>query len=94
MDERNAIVIDKFFETKRQALMWANSNPPFVNVKVVPPNAPSVTTPNITSAQPIALVPASKPGVAISNPPAPQRLIASNSPSGTTIKNPLGHLGR
>ena len=94
MDERNAIVIDKFFETKRQALMWANSNPPFVNVKVVPPNAPSVTTPNITSAQPIALAPTSKPAVAITNQPAPQRLIASNSPSGTAIKNPLGHLGR
>src|SRR5438105_10337527 len=37
--ERNAIVIDKFFENKRQALAWANSNPPFVNVKVIPPNA-------------------------------------------------------
>ena len=34
--ERNAIVIDKFFETKRQALTWANSNPSFVNVKVIP----------------------------------------------------------
>lgn len=93
-DERNAIVIDKFFETKQQALIWANSNPPFVNVKVVQPNAPSVTTPNITNAQPIALTPASKPNVAISNPSMPQKLIVSNSPSGTAIKNPLGHLGR
>src|SRR2546423_4761793 len=56
--ERNAIVIDKFFETKRQALAWANSNPPFVSVKVVPPSAPAVPTPNITSSQPIALSPA------------------------------------
>jgi 3D (Asp-Asp-Asp) domain-containing protein len=55
--ERNAIVIDKFFETKQQALAWANSNPPFVNVKVVPPNGPAVTTPNITNSQPIALAP-------------------------------------
>src|SRR6267378_4156753 len=43
--ERNALVIDKFFETKRQALAWANSNPPFVNVKVVPPNAPPASVP-------------------------------------------------
>jgi hypothetical protein len=93
-DERNAIVIDKFFETKRQALIWANSNPPFVNVKVVPPNAPSVTRPNIASGQPIALAPMSKPAAMPSTAPAPQTLIASNSPSGMTIKNPLGHLGR
>src|ERR1700730_908127 len=54
-DERNAVVIDKFFETKGQALAWANANPPFVSVKVVMPNAPAVSTPNITNAQPIAL---------------------------------------
>src|SRR5213078_715752 len=55
--ERNAVVIDKFFETKRQALAWANSNPPFVSVKVIPPNAPPLATPNITNSQPIALSP-------------------------------------
>src|SRR5438132_10552771 len=53
--ERNAVVIDKFFETKRQALAWANSNPPFLNIKVVPPNAPAVAKPHITNSQPIAL---------------------------------------
>src|ERR1700719_529902 len=56
--ERDAVVIDKFFETKRQALAWANSNPPFVNVKVIPPGAPPVAKPNITNSQPIALSPA------------------------------------
>lgn len=56
--ERNAVVIDKFFETKRQALAWANSNPPFVNVKVIPPGVPPVAKPNITNSQPIALNPA------------------------------------
>src|SRR5216110_1988218 len=45
-NERSAIVIDKFFETKQQALTWANANPPFVNVKVIPPNAPAVAQPN------------------------------------------------
>src|SRR5436305_6487293 len=56
--ERNAIVIDKFFETKRQALAWANANPPFVSVKVIPPGAPAVAKPNITNSQPITLSPA------------------------------------
>src|SRR6266567_6721095 len=56
--ERNAIVIDKFFETKRQALAWANSNPPFVSVKVIPPNTATVAKPNITNSQRIALNPA------------------------------------
>jgi 3D (Asp-Asp-Asp) domain-containing protein len=36
--ERNAIVVDRFFETKRQALGWAQRNPPFMAVRVVPPN--------------------------------------------------------
>ena len=94
VNERNAIVIDKFFETKRQALIWANANPPFVSVKVIPPNAPAVAKPNITNAQPIALNPNVK-----AAPPRPisapaQNLVAANSPSGTTIKNPLGRMGR
>src|SRR4029077_18303651 len=56
--ERNAIVIDKFFETKRQALAWANSNPPFVSVKVVPPNTARCATPNIPNSQRTAFNPA------------------------------------
>ena len=41
--ERNAIVIDRFFETKRQALSWANKNPLFMTVRVVPPNQRALT---------------------------------------------------
>lgn len=37
VSEKNAIVIDRFFETKGQALAWANSHPPFMNVQVIPP---------------------------------------------------------
>ncbi|HET9857370.1 MAG TPA: hypothetical protein VFP99_06000 [Chthoniobacterales bacterium] len=97
--ERNAIVIDKFFETKSQALAWANSNPPFVSVKVVPPGAPPVAKPNITNSQPIALSPAA---TTMSN-PAPARspgaiAAATNAqastPTGTIVRNPLGRLGR
>ena len=36
--ERNAIVIDRFFETKREALSWASRSPLFMTVRVVPPN--------------------------------------------------------
>jgi 3D (Asp-Asp-Asp) domain-containing protein len=36
--ERNAPVVDRFFETKRQALSWANAHPAFMTVQVIPPN--------------------------------------------------------
>jgi 3D (Asp-Asp-Asp) domain-containing protein len=96
--ERNAIVIDKFFETKRQALAWANSNPPFVNVEVIPPGAPAVAKPNITNSQPIALspatttskaAPASSPGAIAATPNA-----SVATPTGAIVRNPLGRLGR
>ncbi|HYR23332.1 MAG TPA: hypothetical protein VEP30_10485 [Chthoniobacterales bacterium] len=95
--ERNALVIDKFFETKRQALAWANSNPPFVNVKVVPPNAPPATEPNITNSQPIALTPA--PATTTTNPASARSTAATTNaaasvPIGTIVRNPLGRLGR
>jgi 3D (Asp-Asp-Asp) domain-containing protein len=32
--ERNAIVIDRFFNTKQRALAWANANPHFMMVRV------------------------------------------------------------
>ena len=96
--ERNAIVIDKFFENKRQALAWANSNPPFVSVKVVPPGATAVA-PNITNSQPIALSPA--PTTMTNAAPAiSSGAIAATtnarvaSPTGAIVRNPLGRLGR
>jgi 3D (Asp-Asp-Asp) domain-containing protein len=97
--ERNAIVIDKFFETKRQALAWANSNPPFVSVKVIPPAAPPVAKPNITNSQPIALSPtattttnAAKAG-STGTVAATTRASAAG-PIGIIVRNPLGRLGR
>src|SRR5438876_957116 len=75
--ERSAVVIDKFFENKRQALAWANSNPPFVNVKVVPPNAPAVAKPNITSSQPIALSPAATPATMNAAPVKPTSAVTA-----------------
>jgi hypothetical protein len=37
--ERNAIVIDRFFETKAQAMEWTARHPKFVNVRIVPPGS-------------------------------------------------------
>ena len=37
--ERSALVIDRFFETKQQALSWARRNPYFMFVRVSPPNS-------------------------------------------------------
>jgi 3D (Asp-Asp-Asp) domain-containing protein len=42
--ERSALVIDRFFETKRQALSWANAHPQFMTVQVIPPNLLRATT--------------------------------------------------
>jgi 3D (Asp-Asp-Asp) domain-containing protein len=36
--ERGALVIDRFFETKGQAMSWANANPHFMTVRVLSPN--------------------------------------------------------
>jgi 3D (Asp-Asp-Asp) domain-containing protein len=97
INERNALVIDKFFESKRQALMWANSNPPFVSVKVIPPNAPAASKPNITNTQPIALTQPTTvkaPGGGSTG----AMTITSNAPAagptGGAVRNPLGRLGR
>jgi 3D (Asp-Asp-Asp) domain-containing protein len=97
--ERNAVVIDKFFETKRQALAWANSNPPFVSVKVIPPGAPAVAKPNITNSQPIVLSPAAAP-MTNATPASSTGAVAAATkalvaaPLGAVVRNPLGRLGR
>jgi 3D (Asp-Asp-Asp) domain-containing protein len=37
--QRNAIVIDRFFESKEAALAWERSHPHFMTVRVVPPGS-------------------------------------------------------
>jgi 3D (Asp-Asp-Asp) domain-containing protein len=37
--ERNAIVIDRFFDTKEKALVWAESHPHFMTVQILTPGA-------------------------------------------------------
>ena len=36
--ERDAIVIDRFFDTKQKALAWANTHPHFMTVRIQTPN--------------------------------------------------------
>jgi 3D (Asp-Asp-Asp) domain-containing protein len=37
--EKNALVIDRFFETKQQALSWARRNSMFMSVRISPPDS-------------------------------------------------------
>jgi 3D (Asp-Asp-Asp) domain-containing protein len=37
--ERNAIVIDRFFDTKQEALAWSKANPHFMTVQIQTPDA-------------------------------------------------------
>ena len=57
--ERNAIVVDRFFETRGEAIRWANRNPQFMSVNVSSPAAPplSRTAPTLATTRPIGLQP-------------------------------------
>ena len=37
--ERNAIVIDRFFDTKQEALAWSKAHPHFMTVQILTPDA-------------------------------------------------------
>lgn len=54
--ERNAVVIDRFFETKQQALAWANTHPHFLPVRVVTPRSAASTAPAIAPPQRVVAV--------------------------------------
>jgi len=44
--ERNAIVIDRFFDTKERALAWARAQPHFMTVQILTPGTKVVATKN------------------------------------------------
>ena len=46
--EKNAIVIDRFFETKQEAVSWSNAHPRFMMVRVVAPSIKKSTPPDDT----------------------------------------------
>jgi 3D (Asp-Asp-Asp) domain-containing protein len=37
--ELKAIVVDRFFETKREAMAWTNAHPEFITLQIVPPGS-------------------------------------------------------
>ena len=39
-EERRAVVIDRYFESEKQALAWARAHPKFIVVHVLPPSPP------------------------------------------------------
>jgi 3D (Asp-Asp-Asp) domain-containing protein len=41
--ERNAIVIDRFFDTKQKALAWAKAHPHFMTVRILTPGTNQAT---------------------------------------------------
>lgn len=85
--EKQALVIDRFFETKRQALAWANSHPAFMPVKIVRPNSAPVPVPpaNEIAAEKVA-VQIRRADTTNSGP-----LIAS---SGSNSRTPMIRMGR
>jgi 3D (Asp-Asp-Asp) domain-containing protein len=77
--EQNALVVDRFFETKRQALAWAKKNPYFMTVRVIPPKSRSLQQPlHMQTPRIIAAVTSS----------------ASLNKGSTIVRNPLNKLGR
>jgi 3D (Asp-Asp-Asp) domain-containing protein len=45
ISQRNAIVIDRFFESKEAALSWESRHPHFITVRVVPPGSRNESIP-------------------------------------------------
>jgi 3D (Asp-Asp-Asp) domain-containing protein len=93
--ERSAIVIDRFFETRRQAMTWANRNPQFMTVNVALParvtqrggaqmaaNNQLVKPPPNPTIKPVANT--------IVNPPASTRLVSTQM----IVRSPFNKLGK
>lgn len=64
--QKNAIVIDRFFESKEAALSWERSHPHFMTVRVLAPGSRQETTENVAklenSERPIKAAPKNTPG--------------------------------
>ena len=102
VSERNALVIDRFFETKKQALSWAKRNPLFMPVRVVPPiYRPAQETQDqmiVAKATPVSTSPVA------ANSPNSNSASVTNSQSAANLpalaydrpmaRNPLNRLGR
>jgi 3D (Asp-Asp-Asp) domain-containing protein len=102
--ERNALVVDRFFETKRQALVWARTHPLFMPVKIVLPTVRTLSLPQpqlasttrtsiVTTTTRVTSIPATQAVAATTNSARPSAypLLAA---SDTMARNPLNKSGR
>ena len=100
--EKNAVVVDRYFETKRQAMTWANTHPAFIPIRIVSPNyrptqpqSPARSNVALNTASPPPPNPVATPAPA-PTPAKPQ--VTSNYPalagSSSIVRNPLNKLGR
>jgi hypothetical protein len=92
--EKGALVIDRFFETKGQALTWAATHPAFMPVQVVRPTlrAPAQQSffPGVAQTSLRPAIPTANPK---SNPTNSPILTASNSVDSSALDR-LGRIGR
>jgi hypothetical protein len=96
--EKSALVIDRFFETRKEAVAWSNAHPQFMTLRIVYPERRS--QPTMASSSPlrfsrsgrsIGLVePANAYGDKL---PAPQNKLSSGS-GGLTAASKLNSIGR
>jgi hypothetical protein len=93
--ERSALVIDRFFETKRQALAWANTHPPFMPIRVVRPLSATAQPQLVSRSQPL-ITWSPKPVVAsstnTSKSSTPKKLLVATAPA--PVKSRLSTIGR
>jgi 3D (Asp-Asp-Asp) domain-containing protein len=83
--ERSAIVIDRFFETKGQALGWANRNPQFITVRVQLPNESLTAVQTVRTS--LATTSATR-MVANNSRSSTIRTVATNSTTQRIVSNP------
>jgi 3D (Asp-Asp-Asp) domain-containing protein len=68
--EKNALVIDRFFETKQQALSWARRNPYFMSVRVSSPDSPRRRTAQLQQSPQTLTSNLGQPAIAVPRNPA------------------------
>jgi 3D (Asp-Asp-Asp) domain-containing protein len=86
--ERSALVVDRFFETKREALSWANTHPAFMSVRVALPEYRNVPSKNVQLGA-ARVVPTS---TAVAN-AQPKSNLKLATPGGV-VRSPFNKLGR
>jgi 3D (Asp-Asp-Asp) domain-containing protein len=55
-EERDAMVIDRYFETKSQAVEWQKTHPDFMKVRVITPGAATVSSEKVNPAPPPKII--------------------------------------